>query len=366
MADVIELWTPQELFALRQDERMTPLPSYFLDTFFNQTYFSEDESIKFADLPEADRFLAPFVLPYEQGKPLDYRKGESIKAFTPPYIKLKNAVRPEDARLVRPSEVFRNGGNRLSLTERFNLRVAELMERHQRAIQVREIWMAVRAFVDGKVQIDYDRDQGAANPSVLLDFGRDAGHTVTLSGTFWDDPDYDILSQVEGWMSTMYLANGGGTAAQLIVGANVAPVFRKNKGIKAALDTNYRGNNSVQIDLGIMRTERPLNYIGQLTTGLEIWSYKDTVDIPNGAGGKTKIDLFNPKDVLLVAPGATGVRAYGAIHDTKAIEAGLSNVDIFSKMFETEDPGEKFVMNQSSPLPIPLYPNRTFKARVLA
>lgn len=365
MADVIELWTPQELYALRQDERMNPLPSYFLDTFFSQTYFSEDQSIKFADLPEADRFLAPFVLPYEQGKPLDYRKGESIKSFTPPYIKLKNGVRPEDARIVRPSQVFRNNGMP-SLQERFNLRVAEVMEMHQRSIQVREIWMAVRAFVDGKVQIDYDRDQGASNPSVLLDFGRDAGHTVTLTTDYWDDPDYPILDDVEAWMTTMYLANGGGSAAQLIVGAKVAPVFRKNKQVKDALDTNYRGNNSVQIDLGIMRTERPLNRIGQLTTGLEILSYKDTIDIPNGSGGKTKIDLFNEKDVLLVAPGANGVRAYGAIYDTKAIKAGLANVDIFSKMFETEDPGEQFIMNQSSPLPIPLYPNRTFKARVLA
>lgn len=366
MADVIELWTPRELYALRQDERMTPLPSYFLDTFFNTTFFSEDESIKFADLPEADRFLAPFVLPYEQGKPLDYRKGESIKSFTPPYIKLKNAVRPEDARIVLPSEVIRNGGNRPSLAERFNLRVAQVMERHQRAIQVREIWMAVRAFVDGKVQIDYDRDQGAANPSVLLDFGRDAGHTVTLSTDYWDDPTYPILDDLEAWMSTMYLANGGGTAAQLIVGASVAPVFRKNNQVKDMLDTRYRGGDDVTISRGIMRTERPITRIGQLDSGLEVLTYKDTVDIPNGSGGKTKIDLFNPKDILLVAPGATGVRAYGAIYDTKAIEAGLSNVDIFSKMFETDDPGEKFVMNQSSPLPIPLYPNRTFKARVLA
>ena len=99
---------------------------------------------------------------------------------------------------------------------------------------------------------------------------------------------------------------------------------------------------------------------------MEVWTYKDTVDIPNGLGGKTKIDLMDERDVLMLAPGATGVRAYGAIYDAEAmIEGVAAQTDIYSKMFTTQDPGELFLMNQSSPLPIPLYPNRTLKARVL-
>ncbi|MER8924352.1 major capsid protein [Mesorhizobium sp. M0859] len=362
----IELWTPKDLFALREDTRMAAIPSYFLDTYFTLSHYSEDGEIRFGDLPEADRFLAPFVLPYEQGKPTQGTRGEKINAITVPYIKLKDAVRPTDVKNIRPSEVFRNAGRKPTIGERFDMRTTEITQRHLRMIDTREAWMAARALIDGKVQINYDRDQGADHPSVLLDFGRDAGHTVVKSANFWDDPATDILGDVEGWMSTMYLANGGGSAAQLIVGAKVAPVFRKNTGIKAALDTNYRGNTSVQMDLGIMRTERPLTRIGQLTNGLEVLTYKDTVDIPNGSGGKTKIDLFNEKDVLLVAPGANGVRCYGAIYDVEAIKNGLENERVFAKMFTTQDPGEQFLMHQSSPLPVPLYPNRTFKARVLA
>ncbi|QXV73598.1 major capsid protein E [Rhizobium phage RHph_X2_30] len=362
----IELWTPNDLFMLRNDPRMDPLPSWILDTYFTQEHYSEDDEIRFADLPESDRFLAPFVLPYEQGKPLDIRHGETVSAFTPPYIKLKNAVRPEDARNLKPSEIFRNGGRRPSLAERFDMRVTEIVERHLRAIRVREIWMAARAFIDAKVQIDYERDQGAANPSVLLDFGRDAGHTVTLVDDFWSDPATDIIGNVETWANTMVRALRGGAPSILLVGAQVAPYFRNNTGIKDMLDTRYRGGESVTFDRGVQIREQPLTRIGQLSNNIEVWMYKDTVDIPNGSGGKTKIDLFNEKDIMLIAPGATGVRAYGAIYDTKAIEAGLQNSNIFQKMFETDDPGERFVLSQSSPLPIPLYPNRTFKARVLA
>lgn len=362
----IELWTPKDLYALRQDDRFKAIPSYFLDTFFTQTHYSETGAIRFADLPDSDRFLAPFVLPYEQGKPMQNSKSESITEITAPYIKLKNAVRAADLKNIRPSEIFINAGRTPTLSEKYDMRVSEITEMHTRAIDVREAWMAARAFIDGKVQINYDRDQGADHPSVLLDFGRAAGHTVVKSANYWSDPATDILGDVEGWMNTMYLASGGGAAAQMIVGAKVAPVFRKNTGIKLALDKNYRGNDSVQMNLGIMRTEQPLTYIGALDSGLKVWSYKDTVDVPDGTGGKTRVDLLNEKDILLVAPGASGVRTYGAIFDNDAITNGLANSRVFAKMFKSDDPGDHFIMHQASPLPVPLYPNRTFKARVLA
>lgn len=361
----IELWTPNDLFMLRNDPRMDPLPSWILDTYFGQTYFSTDQEIKFADLPEADRFMAMFVLPYEQGKPLAVRHGETVSAFAPPYIKLKNGVRPEDARNLKPSELFRNNGVRPSFEQRFDMRVTEIVEQHLRAIRVREIWMAARAFIDAKVQIDYERDQGASNPSVLLDFGRDPGHTVVKTDDFWNDPSTDIIGDVELWANTMVRALRGGAPTILLVGAQVAPYFRNNAGIKDMLDTRYRGGESVTFDRGIQIREQPMTRIGQLSNNIEVVMYKDTVDIPNGSGGKTKIDLFNEKDIMLIAPGATGVRAYGQIYDVDAIEQGLDQTDIFQKMFKTEDPGERFVLSQSSPLPIPLYPNRTFKARVL-
>ncbi len=67
----------------------------------------------------------------------------------------------------------------------------------------------------------------------------------------------------------------------------------------------------------------------------------------------------------MIAPGNEGVLAFGAIYDTKAIAGGKMAIDIFPKMFETDDPGELYLMHQSAPLPIPLFPNRTLKATVL-
>lgn len=355
----LDIWTSADLIRLMEDNRRDPIPSHFLDTYFTETHYSDKELIGFGELPEAGRYLAPFVLPTEQGKPIFRTKGESVKFIKPPYIKPKDAVRPVETVVKRASELMRGG--ELSLQERFDRRVVEIQQFHIRAIRMREAWMAARAFIDGKVLIQYDRDQGGYNPDVELTFGRASTHTVTLSTNYWSNPDHDILGDIQRWADIMYDSVHGGWPVRMYVGRDVAKVFRTNKGIKAEMDTTYRGNE-VQMKTGLITREDPLQRLGTLGAGLEVFAYSDQVQNNNG----TMVDILKPKDVLLVAPGATGVRAYGAIYDVDAFQGGNIMTDIFPKMWSTKDPGEMFIMHQSAPLPIPLYPNRTFKATVLA
>lgn len=362
-----ELWTPNDLYELRRDPRLDPEPSWFLDEFFTETYYSDDDEIRIGELPTPYRRLAPFVLPSEQGKPIFARKGESVQAISPAYIKPKDPVRPEDARNVLPSEIFANNGQRPSLAARFDQRVAEVTQFHLRAIKMTQIWMAARAILDGRITIQYQRDQGAAHPEVILDFGRDAGHTIVLNTEYWDDPDYDIISDLTEWSNTMYNAKFGGRPTKLVVGAAVAPYITKNKGILALLNTQIRGAEDTTMRRGLFNIDQPMSYIatlGGIGQSIEIWTYKDVIESNDGS----MVDLMHPKDVLLMAPGVRGVRAFGAIYDTKALAAtdGKMAIDIFGKMWETDDPGEIYIMHQSAPLMFPLYPNRTLKARVLA
>jgi hypothetical protein len=366
MAD-LQLWTPHELFMLQQDDRLQPIPSYFLDTYFTETYFSDDKEILIGKLPIPYRRLAPFVLPTEQGKPIYSRRGETVKALTPAYIKPKDAVRPEEARNVLPSEVFRNGGQRPSLQQRFDSRVVDVTQFHLRAIKMQWAWMAARAFIDGKVVINYERDAGAAYPQVTVDFGRDSGQTITKSsGTYWSDPDYDIINDLTSWSNIMYAAQFGGHPAQIIVGTSVVPYLQRNKGILSLLSTQIRGGEGTSMERGIMSVNRELTKFMTISTlgqaSIDIYSYKDQVENNDGS----MVDILDPRDVLLIAPGATGVKAFGAIYDVEAMQGNSLPIDIFPKMWAEKDPGELYVMHQSAPLMIPLYPNRTLKARVLA
>lgn len=359
----IELWDSRDLYELRQDLRLDLVPDYFWRNFFATDYFSENETIRFADLPVPHRKLAPFVMPTSQGKPIFERRGESVEAFQPAYIKVKDAVRVVEARNVRPSEIWREGGLP-SLQSRFDSRVAEVAAYHLRAIDMQKSWMAARAFIDAQLVIQYHADQGADHPEVTIDFKRDPALEEVLTGTFWDDLTFDIIGMLSDMSNTMYNAAHGGRPVQLLVGSEVAPYVGKNEGILKLLDTNIRGSEDTSVRRGISAIDQPLSYLGRIggAGGLEMWTYKDVVEAPNG----DMVDILNPKDALLIAPGAGGVMAHGAIYDIDAFEGGNISVDVFPKMFKKNDPGDMYVMHQSAPLPVNANPNKVAKMRVLA
>lgn len=361
----LELWDSRDLYLLQQDLRLDPVPDYFWRTYFGTDYYSEDTSIKFAELPVPHRKLAPFVQPTSQGKPIFERKGETVKQFTPAYIKVKDAVRVMESRNILPSEIWREGGGGLpSLQSRFDRRVADITAYHLRAIQMRKAAMAAEAFINAKVTVNYFADQGEEYPEVTIDYGRDPSLNETLSGTFIDDPDFDLLEMLGDLSNTMYNAKFGGRPVRWIVGSAVAPYVVKNKGLLELLDTNVRGSEDTSFKRGLFNVDDPMSFIGRIGgigQGLEIWTYKDVLESANG----TYVDIFNPKAGLLIAPGAGGVMAHGAIYDIDAFEGGNISADVFPKMLKEGDPGDAFIMHQSSPLPVNIYPNKVSKQILL-
>lgn len=357
----INIWDTKRLYAAFRDERLDPVPSYFRDTFFTETYFSDDDKIRFANLPNAPRYLAPYVLPTEAGKPVFTRRGLDLKEVRPPYLKPKDAVRAAEARNVLPTE-FLLSGDRPTLEDRYNQRVLEISQFHRRIIDVRKAWDAARVFIDGYLRIQYESEQGGNHPDVTISYGRDANLTVVKTSDYWSDTSFNILGDIQTWMNRQYLATGGGSAGMLILGASVLQPFVQNEGIKDLLDTRYRGAEDVQIKRGLIRMEEPLKYVGMLDSGLEVYTYRDFVENNNG----TLVDIFDPRDILLIAPGYRGVMAHGAIINDNALAEGLSSVDVYPSMWTDKDPAATYLMHEASPLPVSLTPNKVFKARVLA
>lgn len=356
----IQLWSPKQLMQRLRDDRMDALPSLILDRWFTRTFYSGDRDILVGELPAQGRKLAPFVLPTEQGKPMVEYKGASVRAITPPYIKPKDVVRIVDARNPVPEEVL---GDPWTLQQRFNWRVGEVQNQHVRGIRLQEIWMAARAMIDGAIVVKYQNDQGAPAPEVTINFGRAANQTITLSTTYWDNVDYPILDDIDTWATRMSLAKFGGYPTDILVGASVVPVFKKNKQVLSQMDTTYRGND-VNLRTGIVRGPSPgetLVRLGTVGNGINVWGYRDYVENANGDA----VDILDPRDVVFIAPGYEGVRCYGAIYNDMAV-GGSAQTDIFPTTWPIHDPSGTVIMHESSPLPYSLYPNRTLKARVLA
>ena len=359
----INLWDSRDLYMLREDLRLDPIPDYFQRRFFNQDFFSADETIKFADLPVPHRKLAPFVMPTSQGKPIFERRGERMNAFQPAYIKVKDAVRVVESRNVLPSQIFRNGALP-SLQERFDMRVAEVAAYHIRAINMQKAWMAARAFIDAELTVNYHADQGVDHPEVTIDFGRAGTLEETLTATNWNDPDYNLIGVFSTMSDTQYKIAHGGRPTELILGADMVAGFAKNKGILELLDTNMRGSEDTSFRRGLNGVNEPMTFLGRIggTAGVDVYTYKDVVEAPNG----DMVDILSPEHALLITPGAGGVMAHGAIYDIDAFEGGNISADIFPKMFKQNDPGDMYVMHQSAPLPVNVYPNRVSRLRLLS
>ena len=97
---------------------------------------------------------------------------------------------------------------------------------------------------------------------------------------------------------------------------------------------------------------------GRLAEGLDVYLYADYY-VNNS---NTAVPFMGTKEVVLSGPGVEGVKAFGAIQD---IAANLTPIDIFTKMFDENDPSARFILSQSAPLMIPVNPNVTLKATVL-
>lgn len=355
----LDIYTPHDLYAVMYDERMEVETSFWLDNYFGASFFSTQEEILFDKLATT-RKIAPFMLPNEQGKPIYRREGERLQSFKPAYTKPKDAVRPSEMLQRQPGELVRQG--LLSPQARYNAEVIRIAQYHRNAIKRLWDWMAAKAILDGMVTITYMGDNGTKGQTVTLDFGRAAGHTVTLgSGSRWGDSDVSIFDLVQSWMDTMAAAEFGGAAQDLILGPQAYAVFRKDAEIKALMDKNFRGSDDVDVRRGLVRKDvmQPMTKVGSLGAGLNVWLYTGTFQADNGS----LVNIMDPRDAVLIAPGVEGVKAFGAILDE---DAGLNATDIFSKMWSQPDPSARFIMSQSAPLMIPVNPNRTFRARVVA
>lgn len=327
---------------------LAPASTYFLDLGFRSAMTFDTEFIDFEKMTTG-RKLAPFVAPTAQGVPI-YNQGSNITRFKPAYVKPKDAVDPTRLFKKMPGNLL-NDSN-MSPQARYNALVAAILTDHREAIERRWEWLAARAMVDGKVTIEDER-----YPARVVDFQRDANHTVVLTGTSrWGQADANIIGNVESWRSRVRNAKFGGPTNRMTVAPDVWDVMRKDPEVLKQLDVNTRGT-VMDLKIGI-RDGDLVEYIGKLSNTLELWVNSDYYELPNG----DTVPYMASGEVLLSGPNVNGVRAFGAIVDKNA---SFQARPVFPKMWDQEDPSATFIMTQSAPLMVPVNPNNTLKTTVL-
>ncbi len=340
------------LGVMRDEDAMRPPPNYWLDLAFRQQVTFTDEYIDFSRLTDV-RKLAPLVVPTAQGVPI-YTAAERMTRVKPAYVKPKDPVTA--SRMIKRAAGFGELAVQTPMTPqaRYNAIVGDIMRQHRRAIERRWEWLAAQAIIYGSVTLEDEK-----YPRTVVDFLRDGAHSITLgAGNRWGDAGVSILSNVMTWREVMRKAKFGGTSNRLTIGTEAWAVMQADAEIRDLMKLDLRAYvPGLELNLG-MREGLDVERVGSLGGNVEIYVYSDYYE-----EGGLSVPFMDPRDVVLTGPSIGGVRCFGAIQD---VNAQFQALPIFPKMWSEHDPSVTYVMNQSAPLMVPVNPNNTFRARVVA
>lgn len=347
------IYEPSTLLAtMRQVEAPT---NFWLNLCFPNSMQFDDEWIDFSKITET-RKLAPLVVPTARGVPM-YSAAEKVYRVKPAYLKPKDPVSASHMLRKRAGlnngELLNVGG--LSPSARYDAIVADILRQHREGIERRWEWMAAEAALNGSITLS-----GENYPEAVVDFERDPAHTVTLAlNDRWGDAGVSIIEDIETWIGLVENADFGGMVTLMIVGTQAWAKMRADAGIKDLMDNNYRQTSGTSFDFG-PGNGRNIQFKGRVTPSLEVWLYNDYYHDESG----NIVRFMDNRDVLLIAPEAVqGTRCFGAILD---VGAGFQPTPIYPKMWNEMDPSATHIMSQSAPLMVPVNPNATLRARVVA
>ena len=325
--------TREMLKVLRQAKRPK---TFFLDTFFKgeQTHKSREVDI---DIVRGKRRLAPFVSPRGEGVKFE-RQGFTTETFKPPYVMPFDALDADDLLDRLPGETLYDSEMGPAQREAYHL--GQMLAEFDDAITRREEWMAAMALTTGEIPVVGDGVDHVIN--VLMD----PNHKDVLAGNdLWSDQDNSnpILKLKE--YKIKILQDSGLAPDIVVMGEDAIDAFVAHPKVKEEMNLRRVDNGSINPRMlpdGVM-------YWGYVASvGADIYSYYEWyIDDTDGQ----EYPMMPSKKILMGSTKARATRHYGVIQD---IEAGVQMVGKrYPKSWTTPKPSARWVMLQSSPLPVP-------------
>lgn len=330
--------------------------SFLLDKFFPNIVNSDSEFVSI-DVDVGIRRMAPFVSPLVEGKLVEQRRIQT-NVFKPAYIKDKRA--PDLRKPVRRMIGERIGGD-LSGADREMANLEFEMSDQIDVLTRRLEWMAASALVNGSITII-----GDGFPAVIINFGRAASLTVALTGANqWGVPanfnpdgrDPVPVASIEGWQRAI-LKSSGAAVTDIVFTTSAWLKFLNAEGVQGAIYYPKLGDfpNSINPGAQINRGAAYKGHWGQY----DLWIYNDWYSDP-----MTNIEMPMIVDgtVVMAGPDLLGTRAFAQILDPAFNYAALP---FAPKTWVMEDPAQRLILMQSSPLVIPSRVNACLAATVCA
>lgn len=343
----VGIYSTAELLEITSNIRQST-PAFWSSFFTRQINFTTEEI--FFDKVDADyRKLAPLVVPNVQGKIMRGVQPYTSNSFKPAYVKPKDAVDPNRVIERRAGEALITGS--LSLEQRKDAAVADILRYHDTLLNNRLEWLAAKALIDGAVTLSADE-----YPTTTIDFQRHATLTYTLSGAaLWSAGTATPLTDIRN--ARINASNRSGAVIRRVVfGGTAWDLFTARVDLKAEQDKNFGGKVvEIQRDFDGFEGQEYMGRYGGMFGGnaMELW-----VDRSKYVDELGNEQFYMPQNAVVGFSDIEGVRCFGAIKD---FDAGLVATERFQKMWRQEDPSAEFILTQSAPLMVPKKPNASFK-----
>lgn len=325
-------------------------PLFYRSTFWRTVQTSENERIYF-DVTKMIPRIAPFVAAHLPGKLVE-EAGYDTYDFKPAYVKPKRRLDPKGSIKRQPGEAI---GGSLSPAERQTRRLNAGVQEMALLLERREEVMISEFLRTGKITVS-----GDGFPTVVVDLKRDATLTVTLlANDRWSvvHADSNPLNDLET-MSGTSQGLGAGVTPVIVMEPKAWDLFIARLKERAELPPLFQYDRSSQsrIELAPGLGEK-VQFKGQIGN-YEFWTYQDVY--LDDAGASQKI----MPDYTVIGLGPTnleGTRCYGVIEDE---ESGLVAEELFLKTWLDKDPGNRWLLGQSAPLPVAYRPNASWCLKV--
>jgi|SRR5882672_1135318 len=331
--------------------------TFLLDKFFPNIVIADSEFVSI-DVDIGKRRIAPFVSPLVEGKLVEQRRIQT-NTFKPAYIKDKRA--PDLRKPVRRMIGERIGGD-MTGAEREMANLEFEMSDQIDILTRRLEWMAAQVLIAGAVTI-----AGDGFPTVVVDFGRDSSLTVALTSTAQWTPTNVINGtatptlNIEDWQRRI-LKKSGATVTDIIFTTTAWEGFIADPLLKGAIYYPRLGESGNVIDPGAA-IQRGAVYKGQWGQ-YSLWIYNEWF-VESGTEGQAIVDKEYPMmpdgSLIMSGPDMMGTRAFGQILDPAFNYASLP---FAPKTWVSEDPAQRYLLMQSSPIVIPSRVNASFAAQV--
>ncbi|MBV2180895.1 MAG: major capsid protein [Castellaniella sp.] len=326
--------------------------TFLLDKFFPNIVTADSEFVSI-DVDVGKRRMAPFVSPLVEGKLVEQRRMQT-NTFKPAYIKDKRA--PDLRKPVRRMIGERIGGDLKGIEREMANLEAEMTDQID-VLNRRLEWMAASALRSGTVTIE-----GEGFQTVVVDFGRDSSLTVALTGgQQWTPanvggttPTATPAANIEAWQHQI-LKKSGAKVTDIIFTPSAWTGFIADPTLKTAIVFPAMApfgnaiNPGAQIDNGAVYKGRWGQY--------DLWVYNDWFVDENDVERPMLVD----GTIIMTGASLMGTRAFGQIMDPAFNYEALP---FAPKTWIENDPPQRLIMMQSSPIVIPSRVNACFCANV--